>query len=194
MNKHLHYKCFAGLGSLRRRAKRVAKFCKNIAGVAGVEFAMIAPVMIIAYIGTVETGDLLVINRKVTSITHIAADLVAQDNSITNNERDNILNAATSVIYPYDTTKLKIVISCIDVNSSGVAKVTWSETLNGTKRTVGSTVTLPSGISENNTGVILAEVTYNYTTTLNMFSTDGFTLSDTFYMRPRLSTTVARTS
>ncbi len=128
------------------------------------------------------------------SITHIAADLVAQDNSITNNERDNILNVAKSVIDPYDTTKLKIVISCIDVNSSGVAKVTWSETLNGTKRTVGSTVTLPSGISENNTGVILAEVTYNYTTTLNMFSTDGFTLSDAFYMRPRLSTTVARTS
>ena len=52
----------------------------------------------------------------------------------------------------------------IDANS--IAKIAWSDTLNGTKRAVGSTVTLPTALNVPNTTLIWSEVSYNYTPTI----------------------------
>ena len=42
-------------------------------------------------------------------------------------------------------------VSAVTIDANGVAKVAWSDTLNGTKRAVGSTVTLPTALNVANT-------------------------------------------
>jgi Flp pilus assembly protein TadG len=161
-------------------------------GVSAVEFAMLLPLMITLYLGTVEISQGVGIDRKVTLTTRTVADLASQVSSINNADMTNLLNASAAVIAPYDTTKLKATVSEITIDSNGTAKIVWSDTLNGTKRTVGSTVTLPAALNVANTSLIWSEVSYSYKPTIGYVVTGTLNLSDQIYMRPRISDTVSR--
>jgi len=96
------------------------------------------------------------------------------------------------VIAPYQTSPLKIVLSAVTIDGNGVARIAWSDTLGGTARTVGSTVTLPNSLNVANTTLIWSEVGYTYKPTIGYVITGTLNLSDQLYMRPRLSETVTR--
>ena len=118
--------------------------------------------------------------------------LASQVSSINNADMTNILNASSTVVAPYDVSKLKVVVSAVTIDNAGAATIAWSDTLNGTKRTVGSTVTLPAALNVANSTLILGEVTYDYKPTIGYVITCTLTLSDKIYMRPRLTDTVTR--
>jgi Flp pilus assembly protein TadG len=160
--------------------------------VSAVEFAMLLPLMVTLYLGTVEISQGVGIDRKVTLTTRTVADLASQVSSINNSDMSNLLNAASSVIAPYDVSKLKVTVSAVVIDNNNVAKIAWSDTLNGNKRAVGSTVTLPSALNVANTTLIWSEVSYNYKPTIGYVVTGTLNLSDQIYMRPRLSDTVTR--
>ncbi len=64
--------------------------------------------------------------------------------------------------------------------------------LNGTKRAIGSTVSLPTALNVPNAQLIWSEVNYNYVPTIGYVITGALNLFDQIYMRPRLSETVNR--
>jgi Flp pilus assembly protein TadG len=166
---------------------RFAAFKRDQRGVSAVEFAMLLPLMITLYLGTVEISQGVAINRKVTLTTRTVADLASQVSSINSADMNNLLNASAAVIAPFDTSKLKVTVSAVWIDSNGVAKVEWSETLNGTKRAVGSTITLPSALNVPDSQLVFSEVSYNYTPTIGYVVTGSLNLADKIYMRPRLS-------
>jgi Flp pilus assembly protein TadG len=180
---------------LRLRARRLSRslrrFARDKRGISAVEFAMLLPLMMTLYLGGVEVSQAVAIDRKVTLIARTVADLIAQVTSVNSTDMTNILAASTAVVAPYPDTKLKIVVSRVDIDGSSVAKVIWSKTKNGTARAVNSTVTLPSALTVANTSLIWAEVQYAYTPTIGYVITGTMTLKDQIYMRPRLSDTVA---
>jgi Flp pilus assembly protein TadG len=165
---------------------------RDQSGVSAVEFAMILPLMITLYLGTVEISQAVGIDRKVTLTSRTVADLAAQVTSINNADMTNLLNASSAVIIPYDTSRLSVTVSEVDIDANGNAKIAWSDTLGGTARAKGSTVTLPSALNIANTSVIWSEVSYTYTPTIGYVVTGSLNLSDQIYMRPRLSNTVSR--
>jgi Flp pilus assembly protein TadG len=172
--------------------RRLAGFGQDKRGVSAVEFAMLLPLMVTLYLGAVEISQGVSIDRKVTLTTRTVADLASQVSSINNSDMTNLLNATAAVIAPFDQSKLKVVVSAVQIDNNNVAKVTWSDTLNGTKRAVGSTVTLPTALNVANTTLIWSEVNYNYTPAIGYVVTGTLALSDQIYMRPRLSDTVTR--
>jgi len=180
---------------LARAAARVRRryraFVADKRGVSAVEFAMLLPLMVTLYLGAVEISQAVAIDRKTTLISRTLADLVAQVTSVNATDMSNILAASAAVMAPYPDNKLKIVVSRVDIDNQGIAKVVWSKTKNGTARAVGSTVTLPAALNVNNTSLIWAEASYDYTPTVGYIITGTKTLKDQIYMRPRLSDTVA---
>jgi Flp pilus assembly protein TadG len=86
----------------------VARFAQDKRGVSAVEFAMLLPLMITLYLGSVEVSQGIGIDRKVTLTTRTVADLASQVSSISNADMTNMLNASAAVIAPYDTSKLKV--------------------------------------------------------------------------------------
>lgn len=175
--------------------RRFRDLCDDRRGVAAVEFAIIVPFMLTLYIGGIELGDAMAIQVKVTDTTHIVADLTTQNTSINNTTMSNILNASSATIAPYSSSNIVVTLSEVSTNSSGVATVTWSDSLNGTARTVGQTMTLPSsltGAAYNNISLILGEVTYAYTPNLGGAITGTVRLSDSYYLFPRNSTSITR--
>ena len=75
-------------------------------------------------------------------------------------------------------------------------KVAWSYASKGSARGINSSYAVPAGLTEANSSVIVAEITYDFTPLVNLtstFSPGAFEMKRTFYARPRRSLTVAKT-
>lgn len=166
-------------------AAALARFRRDRSGMAAVEFAIIAFVMVWLYFGAVEFSDAFTVNRKLTIATSATADLVSQSEGMNTTEMTNIFDAASAIVAPYAAAPLKVVVSHVNIDVNGTAKVDWSKTKNGTERAVGSTVALPPQIAIANSGVVMAEASYDYTSILGMFINKPIVLTETFYLRPR---------
>jgi Flp pilus assembly protein TadG len=169
------------------------RLARDERAISAVEFAMLLPLMITMYLGTVEVSQAVGINRKVTITAHTVADLASQVTTIGDTDMTNLLAASAAVIAPYDASKLKVTVSGVQVDNNGVAKIAWSDTLNGSARTLGSTVTIPAALNSPGAFLVWGEVSYNYVPTIGYVITGAMNLSDQLYMGPRLGNSVART-
>jgi Flp pilus assembly protein TadG len=172
--------------------QRLVSFVRDRRGISAVEFAMLLPLMVTLYLGVVEVSQGVAIDRKVTLTTRTMGDLASRVSSINNADMSSLLNASAAVIAPYPPAPLKIVLTAVSIDANGVAKVAWSDALNGTAHGVGSTVSLPSALNVANTQLIWSEVSYDYNPTFGYVLTGNLNLSDRIYMRPRLSDTITR--
>lgn len=162
------------------------RFCRNRDGVALVEFAMLLPVMLVAYVGMVETVQLVMVNRKVTQLTSALSDLTARVQSVSASDIDNIFNAAQTILMPYDTSNATMMIASVVIDSGNVARICWSNQRNGTALARGTTITVPDSVKIANTSVIMARASYKYTPALGYVLTGTFTLGDNpIFSRPR---------
>jgi Flp pilus assembly protein TadG len=182
-----------GLVLLARARRPVRRLLRDQRGISAVEFAMLLPLMVTLYLGGVEVSQAVAVDRKVTLVARTLGDLVAQATNVTSTDMTNILAASAAIVVPYNDSKLKITVSSVKIDSAGVAKIAWSDTKNGTVRTVGTTVTLNAALSTANTSLIWAEAQYSYTPTIGYVITGTMTLKDQIFMRPRLSDCVTRT-
>jgi Flp pilus assembly protein TadG len=180
-----------------RKAPWLFRVLPDRRGVSAVEFALIAPVLIGFYVGAIELGDALTIHRRTSAVASVAADLTAQVKTVANADLADITSAATSILAPYPTTPLKIVLTSVVADANNITKACWSYATNGgSARATNSVVSLPTGLTQANSSVIMAEVTYAYKPLLNLtgYANPGsFTMSRTFYARPRKSLTVTKT-
>jgi Flp pilus assembly protein TadG len=162
-------------------------------GVAAVEFAIVLPFMLALYIGGVELGDGMMIQLKVTDTAHSVADLTSQQTtSVTSATMSGILGASSATIAPFQASNLVVTVSEVSTNASGVATVTWSQSLNGTKRPAGQTMTLPSSLAgQPNISLILGEVSYAYTPNLGYTITGTVSIGDSYFLFPRNSTSIS---
>jgi len=161
-------------------------------GVSAVEFALLLPLMLTMYLGTVEVSQGIGASRKLSLTTRAVADLVSQVSSINNSDMTNSLNAAATVMAPYSSSNLKVVVSSVTIDSTGKATVAWSEQLNSAARAKGSTITLPTALNIPNSSLIFSEVQYDYKPTIGYIISGTISLKDQIYMRPRLSDQVTR--
>ncbi|MGX1744043.1 TadE/TadG family type IV pilus assembly protein [Bosea sp. NPDC055353] len=162
------------------------RFCRDRDGVAAVEFALLLPVMLITYTGMVDVVQLVMVNRKVTQLTSALSDLTARVQSVSSADVQNIFNAARSILMPYDSDKVTMVIASVVIDPAGVAKVCWSEPRDGTAPARGTSITIPDTYRVPGTSVIMARASYEYTPIVGYVLTKSFTLGDSpIYARPR---------
>jgi Flp pilus assembly protein TadG len=164
-------------------------------GMAAVEFAMILPFMLAMYLGGVEIGDGVAIDRKVAITTRAVADLASRYTTIKNADMTNILGATSAIVAPYAPGPLAVTVSHVTVDAQGNATITWSDTLHGTVRAVGSPVILPGtlgGATAAGKSYVWGEVKYDYTPTLGYVMTGTWTLTNQIFMSPRESASITR--
>lgn len=174
-----------------RMTRLLRSFKRDHDGASAIEFALLAPLMITLYFGCVEITDGISVDRKVTLTAGALANLTAQSETISLTGMSNILNASAAIIKPYSVGNLAATITCLKINSEGVAKVAWSATLNGTARAKDSIVTLPStALAKPDTSLVWSEVSYNYTPVVGYTITGTLSLTDQMYMSPRMTAPV----
>ncbi|HEV7277228.1 MAG TPA: TadE/TadG family type IV pilus assembly protein [Devosiaceae bacterium] len=150
-------------------AASLSRFVDTERAAAAVEFALILPVMLILYLGSIEATSLYTIDRRVTTISSTMGDLVSQaDDVITQAKINDYFEAAEGILIPYPTANLRQVVSLIRVRNNGSTQVIWSRTAGGTARTAGASYPLPADSQMNriarDTGyLVAAEAYYTYT-------------------------------
>lgn len=177
---------------MRRLLNQFRSFHRREDGVSAVEFALIAPIMLIFYLGVVEVSLALSVDRKVTSAASALADLVAQDDVITDDEMDQIMAAGPSIVAPNPAGPLQIRISSITMDLVGNSEVDWSDAQGMTPLAEGADFTPPNGILSPGRSVVMVEVVYLYDSAFAEIGVGRFNIEETFYLRPRRSLVVSR--
>lgn len=176
------------------------RFVRDTGGVAAVEFALIALLMVGLLFGIYAISSGVAIYRKVTMAAQTVSDLVSRSKTATDTDITSATNIAKAMLNPYPDTPLKVTITEIWIDSSGIGRVQWSD---GTlARSPGTQVTVPTALvardSSNkvvaNQYLIYSEVSYPYTPTVNwrLSSSLSFEPSEKTFTRPRLSVCVQR--
>ncbi|MGJ8527496.1 TadE/TadG family type IV pilus assembly protein [Maritalea sp.] len=164
-------------------------FRKNDRAVAAVEFALILPVLLFTYIGIAESSRLIIMDRRLAVVAGSVGDLVARaDGVINRNTVDDYFEAAEFTMAPYPSADLKQVVTSVDVDDKGVATVEWSRGYNGgTAHAQGATVALPPhmAVQSKEKHLIIGEATTEWRPIIEYVFQSGFTLSKTYYYRPR---------
>jgi Flp pilus assembly protein TadG len=173
----------------------LARFRRDLSGIAAVEFSFVVPLMLVLFFGVVEFSSGVAVDRKVTIVARTLSDLVSQNLSVTDTQFTNYFNAGTQVMSqyalpPYSASTLHTTISELYVDPNAhIAKVQWSKGY--AVRSTGSTVTIPAALKVDGTYLIFSEVSYLYRPTIGyVMAPSGVNLSDVSYTRPRQSSCV----
>ena len=177
---------------------KLASFRRSEDGVAALEFAIIAPLLILLFIGTIEVSQAVSVDRKVSRVSSIVADQVTQmPDEVTAAWLDAMFEVSSHVMFPHEND-IQIVVSGLQV-TSGQAKVVWSRAFGqgATKLATGATYTVPSDITTNDDFLVAAKVTKAHKPMVSFMSyadgqlvTDGtaINLSEEMFLRPRRAT------
>jgi Flp pilus assembly protein TadG len=169
--------------------RRGRQLLGDVRGLAAVEFAMLLPFMLLLYLGSFEITQGIAIQRMVTLTAGTVANLTAQFSSISqSSQMPDILNASSQVLTPYPATNAIVTVTCIGIDASGKATVTWSKSLHGTAKAVGTVLTIPAKLDTPNTSLIFGETSYSYAPLYDYLNTGTVAIYSSIYMVPRSAT------
>lgn len=178
-----------------RLAKMLSRFAGASEGVAAVEFALILPLMLFLYIGTMEAGSLIIMDRRVQTVAGSLGDLVARSNKVvTAAELANYFKAGKWMVEADVAPQLDQIVTSVYVKPDGSGnEVKWSrEYPSGPGHAVGSTYPLPQEIINIAKGsyVIVSEASTPYTPVLGMVFKDAINLHRENFFMPRFGTEI----
>ncbi len=165
------------------------RFRRDRRGTAAVEVALLSPLLILMFLGTIEVTQLVRVEAKLAHSAQTIQDIVAGGPSTTSNT--NLANAFTGaqiVMFPFTTTTtLSAAIASVTFDANGNASaVSWQKLENTSSgMTVASACAVAAGLSLNNDSVIITQVTYTYIPIVSYLFGKSFTLTQTAYGRPR---------
>ena len=177
---------------LRRLARlfTLKAFAKDERGVSAIEFAMVAPLLIMAYLGLAELTLGMMASRRTSHLAATIGDLAAQSENLTDANITDLWAIGSSMIQPFATSPLKMRLTCVTMTSN-LAKVQWSKGYNGlTAYGNGNTIaSITTAQISNGESLMMTEVQYHYTSPFGDFMPEVFDgqrdFNDIFYHHPR---------
>src|SRR5450631_3838348 len=83
----------------------------DCSGIAATEFAVIVPIMLVMFFGTVEFSSGVAVDRKVTLMARTLSDLTSQSTTVSTTDMTNFFAASAAIMTPYSATPTKSTIS-----------------------------------------------------------------------------------
>ena len=173
-------------------------------GVAAVEFALIAPVLLSLYFVTMEVAQAIETNKKISRVASMVADLVTQQQSITRQEIDAIMRIGETILVPYNRSQPVIDITAIAVSNDNnpKAEVVWSRRLThgstGVGANAGTVAQIPDSLRVPGSFLIRVSGQLSYRPVITwtaeqraslglLGAFDQIGMNETYYLRPRMS-------
>jgi Flp pilus assembly protein TadG len=167
----------------------LTRFWRDRRGVSAVEFALIAPLLILLYCGMAEMTQAMMAQRRLSNIASSTGDLVAQSTQTGPLKTADIFKIADTIMAPFPTGTLKICLASVVSDANGKDTVAWSKpSASGmancpAKGDILSDV--PVGVLPASQSVIVAKASYVYTSTFGLVMPSNLTFNRTYYLRPR---------
>lgn len=216
-NKYYCYykstKTYSTTGAIRRVAAFSAsletarrRYVSDQRGVAALEFALLAPLVLVLCIAGVVVGEAVLVNQKVSNTAYTLADLVSQFSRATVGSTtstqiglSDAFKLASLVMTPFPGTNAQIILSALTYDGANYQTV-WSVSQNAAAYPVGKSAALdqsnvPPALTSGNGQILMVEVFYSYKTPFAsvmsaIWGGPTITLSSRQFARPRMSNTV----
>lgn len=173
------------------------RILRDTRGVGGVEFALIAPLLLGLYITSFELTIGLSVSKRVTRSASTIADLVTQQSKVATTDLQQMINVTNGIFTPYTTENLSIKITGITLDTSGNPTVAWSWAQDGSRPYAnGTTVAaVPTDMRSASTFLVRAEVSVTHQLLMFMpglmpSEWKTLTLSREFFYRQRVGTSI----
>ena len=182
-----------GQSEMSKRENIFSAFLARRDGLAAVEFAFIAPIMILLFFGVVEGSSAYSASRKVLLSANTLADLVAQEASVTKDNLDDLFVGMEDIIDQRDIdVKFRIVSVVLDT-ATGEMKVHWSrDSDNGAPYPAGSVYAgaIDKTLLDDATSLIVAETQYDYASPISQKVIGPVTMKKIATRWPRVTSKV----
>ena len=183
-----------GVFSLWRRYR------SDRSGVAAVEFALVVPLLLLLYLGTMEISSGVSLNKRLARVASTTADLVTQQSAVDRDRLEAIMKVGESILFPYTADAPRITIVGIDVDDDHPdgGQIMWSRRMNKDGSfddgwTAGDYTFVPARLRIDETFLVMvrAEIKYlpliTWVTERNADgSAVGIDMEETYWFHPRL--------
>ena len=138
-------------------------------GAAAVEFAVLAPLLTLMLLGTIELARGINIDRVFTQATDTTGDLVARQEYMGTSSSDSQTNLAAmmqsikQIMLPYDSSSLSLGVMSVQASPTNASdtRVVWSYSFNGYSVPAKcATYALPAGLVAKGGSAIVVESNY----------------------------------
>ncbi len=178
---------------------RFRSFGSNVSGVVAIEFALIAPLLMLMTFGTFEISRALLVHKRFQKSAAIIGDLVARQKQLGESYTDAaaqlalMLKATEHAMVPYSATPLQIGVYQFRAKSTDATqtRVEWSYAYhNMTVQSCSLTYTtnnlVPPNLLSQGDAAIIIDAKYQYTPLLkNIIPGLNMTWSETMTFSPR---------
>ncbi len=185
----------------KRGSTLLSRFRQEEDGVAAIEFAFIAPLLVVFLLGTTTATQSLWAHGKVSQTGSVIGDLISQETEIDDDSFEALMNAAPVLMEPFPIGDLKVVvtaaIACHDdpTNTEGSIPemyVVWSRgwsdggLAEGDAEPGDSLVDAPTNLSiEDSDYILKTVVTYTYEPTITQEAGHEIDMEEIAYHQPR---------
>lgn len=174
--------------------RRLSRFWRDRRGVSAVEFALIAPVLIIFYFGMAEMTQAMLAQRRLSHLTASIGDIVARDQQLTDARRDDLFSVGNVLMSPFPTSTLRLCLVSIVSDANGKDVVAWSDPSNAPVDCPArnDVLDIPVSVLPAGKSVIMSKASYEYNSVFKFMIPQALTFRRTYYLKPRLSEQVTR--
>ena len=163
-------------------------FSRDRRGVAAIEFAFIAPVLMLLYLGASELRFALTLQRKVSQITSDISDLVTREQAVKKADLNGMFRIADSILIPFDKSILHLQVTGVQENGSNDPSVVWSYSNDGSPAPTPAKIKALGQFSASKTSfVIVVQTSYPYTPLSGAVLSQPITLTGLAINRTRRS-------
>lgn len=170
---------------MRRRAAATGP---DDRGAALVEFALLAPVLILLFFGTVEVVQAVQAHRKLAHVSAAIGDLVARERKLGAGDVQDILSAGPAMMAPFPARGLGVRVMSLSADESGTLRVDWQAA--GPAYAGDALPSLGAGSVAPGESVIVTDASYEYTPVFNLPVSRPLTFQKRTIHRPRLARAV----
>lgn len=166
---------------IRALLRRLMRDCR---AAASSEFAVLAPVLLLLFVGSLETVNLVRVERKLVSAAQTAANLATLESEITTIGLDDVFRAAELVMEPFAAQPMTGAIASVHYDADdGTAATDWQDSMRG--GAMPDAATLADGLGLPGESVVIVRLTYAYRPVLSGLVFGEASLVETAFARPR---------
>lgn len=159
------------------RSALFRRLARDETGVSAVEFALIAPVMILFYAGMVDLCQGYMAYRRTSQVAATVADMTAQSRSVTAADLDKIFDVGPALMAPFKRATMEQRVASVQRETATKYKLNWSRSwaadgggggaLTGPLDIAGAKI--PADLLPVGSSVIVAEAHYRYESPFKQF-------------------------